>query len=169
MTSHATTSQSHAVTSRELYSAVYGTVLASALLAALQRDGDQYTPYYDAVWVLVTATTAALAHGYANHMATHRKETPGHRWQGLLRHLWEEWPLVAAALPTVALLLASGAFGWPEGPSTLVGLGVDAAMLFGLGVLAARRSGYGRGGAVLVGAADLALGVLIASANAVIK
>src|SRR5438874_1545188 len=65
MTSHATPSQSHAVTSRELYSAVYGTVLASALLAALQRDGDQYTPYYDAVWVLVTATTAALAHGYA--------------------------------------------------------------------------------------------------------
>ncbi|WP_245689676.1 hypothetical protein [Streptomyces chattanoogensis] len=154
---------------RALFSAVYGTLLASALLAALQRAGEMYTPYYDAMWVLVTAVMAALAHGYAHHMSAHREESAGHRWRILARRLWAEWPLVAACVPTVMLLLAAGVSGWPEESSTLAGLSLNAALLFGLGALSARRSGYGWHSAVLIGSADLALGVAIAVANAVIK
>ncbi|MEU9303531.1 hypothetical protein [Streptomyces sp. NPDC048269] len=35
-----------------MFGGVYGTVLASGLLAAL--TGGEYTPYYDASWVLFT-------------------------------------------------------------------------------------------------------------------
>ncbi|WP_282791135.1 hypothetical protein [Streptomyces sp. CC224B] len=148
---------------------VYGTVLASALLAALHSEGAPYTPLYDAAWVLVTAGTAALAHGYAHHMATHRPGRAAHRWLHLAWTLADEWPVVIACWPTVALLVAAGCAGWPEGPVTYAGLSLNAALLLGWGTFAALRAGYRRHAAVLVGLADMAIGVLIAVANAVIK
>lgn len=62
-----------------MFGGVYGTVLASGLLAALDQKGGEYTPFYDASWVLVTAATAGLAHGYSHHMSTHRVGSAGHR------------------------------------------------------------------------------------------
>ncbi|GHC66187.1 hypothetical protein [Streptomyces flavofungini] len=148
---------------------VYGTVLASALLAALQSEGTPYTPYYDAAWVMVTAGTAALAHGYAHHMASHRPGSGLHRWRQLGWALADEWPVVVACWPTVALLVTAGAMGWPEKNVTCAGLMLNAALLFGWGTFAALRVGYRRGAAVLIGVADAAIGVVIAVANAVIK
>ncbi|MFD9886892.1 hypothetical protein ACFWZT_36150 [Streptomyces alboflavus] len=148
---------------------VYGTVLASALLAALQSEGTPYTPYYDAAWVMVTAGTAALAHGYAHHMATHRPGSGLHRWRQLAWALADEWPVVIACWPTVALLVTAGVMGWAEENVTCAGLMLNAALLFGWGTFAALRVGYRRGAAVLVGGADAAIGVGIAVANAVIK
>ncbi|MEU3543930.1 hypothetical protein ACFYWU_39495 [Streptomyces chrestomyceticus] len=155
--------------SNMLFGGVYGTVLASALLAALQSEGTPFTPVYDALWVLVTAATAALAHGYAHHMSTHRGNSAGHRWYALGHRLIDEWPLVVASLPTVVLLLAAGGWGWPEGPTTAAGLALNATLLFGWGTAAALRMGYRRRGAALIGVADAALGLLIAVANALIK
>ncbi|RSO21768.1 hypothetical protein DMH15_34405 [Streptomyces sp. WAC 06725] len=152
-----------------LFGGVYGTVLSSALLAALQSEGAPFTPVYDALWVLVTAVTAALAHGYAHHMATHRGHSAGHRWYALGHRLIDEWPLVVASLPTVVLLLAAGNWNWPEGPTTAAGLTLNATLLFAWGMAAALRMGYRRRGAVLIGAADAALGLVIAVANALIK
>lgn len=60
-----------------MFGGVYGTVLASALLAALDQKGGEVTPFYDASWVLVTAATGALAHGYSHHMSTHQTGSPG--------------------------------------------------------------------------------------------
>lgn len=155
--------------SSALFGGVYGTVLASALLAALQNDHAPFTPVYDAMWVLVTAVTAALAHGYAHHMSTRPAGSAGHRWGALAHRLIDEWPLVVASLPTVALLLVAGAAGWAPSPVAVSGLALNATLLFGWGVVAALRMGYRRRGAVLIGMADCTLGLLIAVANAMIK
>ncbi|WP_432096936.1 hypothetical protein [Streptomyces sp. bgisy100] len=159
----------HVETSDSLFGGVYGLVLASALLSALQAEGASYTPVYDALWVLVTAISSALAHGYARHMSTYRPGTAGHRWLMLLRTLLREWPLVTAALPTVLLLCVAELAHWSEEPATAAGLGVNTVLLFGLGMFAALRMGYKQGGAILIGLADAAVGLLIAIANAIIK
>ncbi|MGW0902064.1 hypothetical protein [Streptomyces sp. NPDC002853] len=148
---------------------VYGTILASALVAALHSEQQTYTPYYDAAWIMVTAGTAALAHGYAHHMSTHRPGTGLHRWRQLGRELMDEWPVVVACWPTVALLLLAGTFGWSEPPVTCAALLLNAALLLCWGTFAALRAGYRRRSAVLLGVADAAIGLLIAAANAVIK
>ncbi|MER7174612.1 hypothetical protein [Streptomyces mesophilus] len=152
-----------------MFGGVYGTVLASALLAALQSGGSPYTPYSDAAWVMVTATTAALAHGYAHHMSTHTEGSGSHRWRQLARTLADEWPVVVACLPTVALLVAAGATGRPEATVTAVGLALNAGLLFAWGTFAAVRVGYRRRSALAIGGADATIGLLIAGANALIK
>ncbi|MFG2296612.1 hypothetical protein [Streptomyces sp. NPDC048603] len=152
-----------------LFGGVYGTVLASGLLAALQRKGDEYTPFYDASWVLVTAITAALAHGYAHHMSSHRRGSAGHRWHLLMVTLLREWPMVAATLPSVLLLVLAGVTGWAESDTTAVGLGLNTALLFGWGSLIALRRGYRLLSALAIGAADATIGVAIIVANALIK
>ncbi|MEU6933532.1 hypothetical protein [Streptomyces sp. NPDC046385] len=152
-----------------MFGGIYGTVLASALLAALQSEGELFTPVYDALWILVTAIAAGLVHGYAHHMATHHTGSASVRWRRLLTALGEEWPLVVAVLPTVVLLLLAGAAHWDEGPVTTVGLTLNTLLLGAWGTFAALKSGYRRRSAVLVGLADASIGLAIAVANALIK
>ncbi len=151
-----------------MFGGVYGTVLASALLAALDQKGEEYTPFYDASWVLVTAATAGLAHGYSHHMASHHGSAR-HRWLLLAQALRNEWPVIAAALPTVLLLIVAGLVGWDSYGVTAVGLGVNTALLYAWGSLVALRVGYRLGSALLIGMADAAIGLAIIVANAVIK
>ncbi|MFE9258968.1 hypothetical protein [Streptomyces sp. NPDC006879] len=152
-----------------MFGGIYGTVLASALLAALQNEGERFTPEYDAAWILVTAVASGLVHGYAHHMSTHHTGSASVRWRRLGRALAEEWPLVVACTPTVALLLIAGVNEWSQGSVTTFGLIMNALLLGTWGTLAALKSGYRRGSAVLVGAADAAIGLAIAIANALIK
>lgn len=154
-----------------MFGGVYGTVLASGLLAALDQEGGDYTPFYDASWVLVTAATAGLAHGYSHHMATHQqgRGSAGHRWRLLLRALWNEWPMIAATLPTVLLLVLAGLTGWDSYGVTAVGLGLNTALLFAWGSFVAIRVGYRLRSALLIGLADATIGLAIIVANALIK
>ncbi|MFJ7207449.1 hypothetical protein ACIQWR_28410 [Streptomyces sp. NPDC098789] len=152
-----------------MFGGVYGTVLASGLLAALDQKGGESTPYYDASWVLVTAATAALAHGYSHHMTTHRDGSAGHRWRLLARAMVNEWPMIAATLPTVVLLLLADAIGWDSHGVTAVGLGLNTALLFAWGAVVAIRVGYRLSSALLIGAADATIGLVIIVANALIK
>ncbi|MEV7520765.1 hypothetical protein [Streptomyces sp. NPDC091371] len=151
-----------------MFGGVYGTVLASGLLAALDQKGGDYTPFYDASWVLVTAAAAGLAHGYSHHMTTHQRGSAAHRWHLLVRALWNEWPMIAATLPTVLLLVVSGLAGWDSGV-TAVGLGLNTALLFAWGSFVALRVGYRIGSALLIGLADATIGLAIIVANALIK
>ncbi|WP_371652349.1 MULTISPECIES: hypothetical protein [unclassified Streptomyces] len=152
-----------------LFGGVYGTVLSSALLAALHSEGTPYTPYYNAAWILVTAGTAALAHAYAHHMSSHRQNGGSQRWRRLAVTLADEWPVIIACMPTVLLLVVSGLAGWAESDVTTAGLLLNTALLFGWGTFAALREGYRRRSAAFIGGADAAIGLLIAGANAVIK
>ncbi|MFJ6539822.1 hypothetical protein ACIQMP_04180 [Streptomyces sp. NPDC091385] len=150
-----------------LFGGVYGAVLASSLVAALTQHGhtSAASRRYDALWVLVTAFASALAHGYAHYIA---ERGPRRRWS-TLRALADEWPLVAAVLPTVFLLAGAGWGWWPatevEEPAFLLNI----AILFTLGVVTARGSRRGWLVSLLIGLVDALLGVIVVVANALIK
>ncbi|MEU0290179.1 hypothetical protein [Streptomyces sp. NPDC006147] len=151
-----------------LLSGVYGLVLASALAAALDSPDEQTTPGSDALWVLLTALAAAAAHGYA-HVLSHRMTAePGGLTAGL-RAMIAEWPVVAAALPTVILLLFAVPDWWSEADAVDVALVLNTLILAGWGVWTARHAGRRWPASLRAGLGDMVIGLVIIGANAVIK
>ncbi|MFI5468756.1 hypothetical protein ACIA6D_00855 [Streptomyces cacaoi] len=150
-----------------LFGGVYGAVLASSMVAALSQYGhtSQDSRRYDAAWLLVTAFASALAHGYAHYIA----ERGPHRRGDALRTLVEEWPLVAAVLPTVLILAGAGWGWWPASGVEYAAFTLNIALLFALGLVTARWSRRPWAVAVLIGAVDALLGVIVVVANALIK
>lgn len=150
-----------------LFGGVYGAVLASLMVAALSQYGRTSAAYrrYDAVWLLVTALASALAHGYAHYIA---ERTPHRRWD-VVRTLRHEWPLVVASLPTVFLLAGAGWGWWPPNGVQYPVFALNIVILFGLGLITARWSARSWPMAVLMGAGDALLGVIVVVANALIK
>lgn len=100
---------------RLLFGGIYGTILASALAAALDNDNGSPDPGYDALWVLLTSLASAAAHGYA-HAIAHRKADGVPVTSSTVRSVLTEWPLAAAVLPTVAALLGAHAGWWGRNP-----------------------------------------------------
>ena len=98
----------------------------------------------------------------------HSERAPHRRWDAL-RALADEWPLVTAVLPTVAILAGAGWGWWPadgvEDPAFTLNIG----LLFGLGLATARWSGRSWAVALRTGLVDALLGVVVVVANAVIK
>ncbi|MGP4005066.1 hypothetical protein [Streptomyces sp. 4N124] len=154
-----------------LFGGVYGSVLACAMVAALTQYGhaSRASRRYDALWLVVTALASALAHGYAHIIA---ERGPDRGWAALrsvLRTLLDEWPLVAAVLPTVFILAGAGWGWWPPNGVEYPAFILNVTLLFTLGLVTARWSGRGWGSALLIGAADATLGLVVVVANAVIK
>ncbi|CAM5558611.1 hypothetical protein [Streptomyces aurantiogriseus] len=150
-----------------LFGGVYGAVLASAMVAALTEYGhtSQDSRRYDAAWLLVTALASALAHGYAHFVA----ERGPRRRSDVLRVLTDEWPLVAAVLPSVVILAGAGWGWWPADRVEYPAFTLNIALLFALGLVTARWSRRPWPVAVLIGAGDALLGVVVVVANAIIK
>ena len=150
-----------------LFGGVYGSVLACSMVAALTQYGhtSRDSRRYDAAWLLVTALASALAHGYAHYIA---ERTP-HRRGDALRTLAEEWPLVAAVVPTVVLLAGAGWGWWPANGVEYAAFALNITLLFTLGLVTARWSHRRWLTAVTIGAVDAMLGVVVVVANAVIK
>lgn len=160
-------SHSHEARENILFGGVYGAVLACSMVAALTQYGhtDRASRRYDALWLLVTAGASALAHGYAHYIA---ERAPHRRWDAL-RTLRDEWPLVAAAVPTVLLLAGAGWGWWPANGVEYAAFVLNIALLFGLGLVTARWSARSWAVAVAIGAVDALLGVVVVVANALIK
>lgn len=151
---------------RVLFGGVYGTVLASSLASALDHDTSQPpNAGYDALWILVAALAAAAAHGYA-HAVAHWTAEGKRATVETVRSVLSEWPLVAAAVPTLAGLAGAWAGWWSEAGAISVVLLVNTAALFGWGLWAARTAGQGWPAACRVGGVDVLLGLFIVSANA---
>ncbi len=77
--------------------------------------------------------------------------------------------MVAAAAPTVVLLLFAVPPLWREETAVDTALVLNALLLTGWGVWTAWSAGRGRGACLRAGAADLVIGLVIILANAVIK
>jgi hypothetical protein len=153
--------------SNTLYGGVYGTVITSALLAALDRT---YSPIYEAEWIVVTVVIAAVTRGYAKHISTHRAGgTPHTFWQDLGGDVLSGIPIVVTCLPTLIVLLIAGMTGWAGEAYTTTALAVNAVLLLGWGFAAARIGGYGWRGAVLISGAHAVLGLLVIFVNVLIK
>ncbi|MFI0790423.1 hypothetical protein ACH4Q6_33070 [Streptomyces lydicus] len=153
---------------RLLFGAVYGSVLASALAAALGHDGHPTDPGYDAVWVALTAAASAGSHGYA-HAIAHRADDGTAVTVSAVRSMLTEWPLLVAALPTVAALSGAYLHWWSEDGAVDVALLINLAVLFGCGVWAARVAGRTWPASCRVGGVDAMLGLFIVFANVVVK
>ncbi|MGJ5828167.1 hypothetical protein [Streptomyces ossamyceticus] len=158
----------HRPLEQSLFNGIYGLVLASALVAALDPAGEEADPGPDALWVVLTALASAAAHGYA-HVIAQRASVDGAVTTSRLRLVLHEWPLVAAVLPTVALLLGAAAGWWAESVAVDVALLFNTVALFGWGVVAARTAGYRWPSACRAGAMDMLIGLAIILANALIK
>ncbi|MFK4100542.1 hypothetical protein ACI2L1_10780 [Streptomyces sp. NPDC019531] len=150
-----------------LFGGVYGSVLASSMVAALTQHGhtSRESRRYDAAWLLVTALASALAHGYAHYIA---ERAPHRRWD-VLHTLADEWPLVAAVLPTAAILAGAGWGWWPANGVEYPAFALNIGLLFTLGLVTARWSRRSWLAAVTIGVVDAMLGVVVVVANAVIK
>lgn len=149
---------------RLLFGGVYGTVLASALAAALDHDTGSPNAGYDALWILVASLTAAMAHGYA-HAIAHRTAGEEKVTAETVRSVLTEWPLVVAVVPTVAALLGASAGWWSEEGGIDTALALNILALFGWGLWAAREAGQNWATACRVGGVDVLLGLLIVGAN----
>jgi hypothetical protein len=148
-----------------LFGGIYGLVLASALAAALDSADEAADPGADALWLLLTALASAAAHGYAHVIARRAASVSG---GGSVRSLTAEWPLIAAALPTVLLLLTALAGWWAEASAVNAALLVNTLGLCVWGTWAARRAGYKWPAACRVGGLDMVIGLVIILANALI-
>ncbi|MDA5140078.1 hypothetical protein PEM37_01090 [Streptomyces sp. AD681] len=151
-----------------LFQGIYGLVLASALVAALDVPGEEANPGQDALWVLLTALTSGAAHGYA-HVIARRATGDGTARPSRLRAAAAEWPLVAAVLPTVAMLLAAKAGWWAEDTAADTALVLNTVLLFALGTSAARAAGLGRLSSCRAGLLDMLIGLVIIVADALIE
>ncbi|MFE9294754.1 hypothetical protein [Streptomyces niveus] len=158
----------HRPPEQALFSGIYGLVLASALVAALDSTGGKADPGPDTLWVLLTALAAGAAHGYA-HVIAQRASVDGAVTVSRLRLVLAEWPLVAAALPAVAILLAAVAGWWAEATAVDAALLFNTVALFGAGAWAARAAGHGWPSSCRAGALDMLIGLVIIAANALIK
>lgn len=150
-----------------LFGGVYGAVLATSLVAALNRGGARTDGLYDAQWILAAAFASAMAHGYAHVIA--KRGSDSRSAVDVARVLADEWPLIAATLPTVVLLVGAGLGWWGSSRIEYVAFGVNIALLFGIGLFASRRAGRRWHTAAATGGADALLGLAVVGANAVIK
>ncbi|MET9346532.1 hypothetical protein [Streptomyces termitum] len=151
------------------FGGVYGTVLASSLVAALTSHpaDPAHGFHHSAVWLVAAALAAAPAHGYAHFISYGM--TGAHAPRDLARHLLDEWPLLLAVVPSVVLLLGADTGLWPARHLEYVILGTNILLLFGWGAAAGRAGGRDWPGAALVGTGDALLGVAVIVANALIK
>ncbi|MFE1174018.1 hypothetical protein [Streptomyces sp. NPDC058773] len=152
---------------RLLFGGVYGSVLASALVAALGHEGRPPDPGYDALWVALTAVASAAAHGYA-HSIAHRTSGDRKVTVSAVRSVLMEWPLVASMAPTMFALFGAYAEWWGEDGAVEVALTINMVALFGWGVWAARVAGRRWAGSFRAGGVDVLIGLLIVIANMVI-
>lgn len=158
----------HRLPEQSLFSGIYGLVLASALAAALDATGEKADPGPDALWVLFTALASGAAHGYA-HVIAQRASVDEAVTVSRVRLVLAEWPLVAAVLPTVVLLLGSVAGWWAESAAVDVALLFNTVALFCWGAWAARIAGHGWPSSCRAGGMDMLIGLVIIVANALIK
>ncbi|WP_111510754.1 hypothetical protein [Mycobacterium kyogaense] len=153
-----------------------GTVFASATLAAIPTG---QSAGYSAAWVAASVGIAAVTRSYGLHVSAHQVSATTGFWKDLRSFMMAGVPMVLASVPTLLVLWAAHLTGWRDDVVnadgslsigyTSTALLVNAALLFGWGVVAGRISGYSRWGACVVGLGNTALGVAVILINLAIK
>ena len=139
---------------------IYATITMIAVVVALAEDNDIKCP--DAVWTtLGTALGVWLATLVADQQAYRVVHHRAARGDALRVMLYTSAPLLLSAAGPLAFT-AIAALGWLHLPvALLISVGVDLAGLFAWGLLGGLRLGGGPIPAVLAGAADLVVGIVI--------
>jgi hypothetical protein len=127
----------HATAARRRAAGIYGTIVASAVLAA---GGGHLRTVPLAVTVLVTLLVYWAAEGYAELIAEqiHAGRLP--RWVRLRASLAAIWPMVSASYVPLLALLVARVLGATTKTAATVALGVAIAVLLVHGWVAGRAS-----------------------------
>jgi hypothetical protein len=146
--------------SANLAGAIFGTIIATAVVAGLDEDNGVSAGGALAI-LLATGATFWAAHVYANLLA---ERIQGHRptkRDDLRRVMSREWPLLQSTFP-LAVPLALGGIGMlnEEAAFSLATfVGVIALVSWGVGL--AHHEGYGVAGVVGAGIVNAAVGLFI--------
>jgi hypothetical protein len=150
-----------------LAGAIYGTILATAVVATLSEDSS-IGPWDLLAGVVSTTVVFWLAHAYANLIAA-RVLGPGNlSWPDARAALVHEWPMMQAALPSIVFLLlaAAGAYDRTTGVTLAIAAGIGA--LFGWGAAIARRNRLGWPAMLAGGVANASFGLVLVALKAII-
>jgi hypothetical protein len=153
--------------SEGLATAIYGTILSTALISAYSEDPNS-NPAQIALAVLVAALVFWLAHAYSDVLA---QGLIAERGEGLARiraELAREWPLVTgAALPILPLLLAPlGLLSDDNAESVAIASGV--VLLAAVGMAIAARRGSGVIGIAFSAGASAVFGIVVVTLKALV-
>jgi hypothetical protein len=141
-----------------LASAIYGTILSTALIAAYSEDPGS-EPLEIAGAVFVTSLVFWVAHAYSGILA--RGAEPG-SWLARVRaEFARQWPLVSGSLPPILPLLLGplGVLSDENAESFAIGTGVI--LLMGWGTAIAWRRGSGPIGIALSAGASALFGFVV--------
>jgi len=150
-----------------LNAALTGVTMASVLVAALEHQVMPPDPVEDIIWILILLGCTSLIRTYAG-LVSARASYAATASQ-IRRILGNEWALVTAGVPAVAVLLAAIAAHWPIKAAVQAVMLLNVVLLFGLGMVGAMRTSYRPATAVAVGLADALLGVLVIVLNTTVR
>ncbi len=140
--------------------AIYGTIVATAVVEGLSEDPEASSRDI-ALGTIGTTVVFWLAHVYANVLGQRAELRRAPSWSESWTVARNEWPMVESGVIVAVpcLLAAVGVLSRSAGVNLAIFLGI--AILFGCGLLLARREGLRWGGALLAAAISGALGLVI--------
>jgi hypothetical protein len=151
--------------SQGLASAIYGTILATALIAAYSEDAGS-DPLQVAVAVVSTAVVFWLAHAYAGVLA--RGAQPGRVLARAGTELAQEWPLVLGSLPPVLPLLLGPLGLLSDYHAETAAIVAGVAVLAGWGMTIAWRRGRSLLGIALGAGSSAFFGLVVIGLKALV-
>lgn len=139
--------------------AVYGSILASAVVASLDV-GDVAAP---AMTVSLAGTMVVfwLSHVWADAVADRMRERRRYDWRGLRAAATWHWPMLEAALGPLAALALADLGVWQRATAVTVALAIGVVQLVGWGIVVGRRTFDSWPAALLSGAVDGLLGLAL--------
>jgi hypothetical protein len=151
----------------KLSGAIYGTITAGALLAA---EFSRRESYAKTIFALVLALVLYwLAHAYAANADRRIREQKQLTWKGFAGDLLRELPILGGASVPLLAILIFGVAGASLGTAISAALWTAAAVIAGIELTAAIRSGV-RGRALVIHAAiGIVLGLLVPAINVVLQ
>ena len=152
-------------TAQDLASAIYGTVLSTALIAAYSEDPGS-DPLQIAVASATTAVVFWLAHAYSGFVARGMHSAGG--VAGAREELARQWPLVLGGIPpTLPLFLGSlGILSGYHAEEVAIATGIAVLGAWGMGIAWSR--GRGLLGVLSGAAASVVFGLVIVSLKALV-
>lgn len=150
-----------------LASAIYGTILSTALIAAYSEDPGS-DPLQVAVAVTVAAAVFWIAHAYADMLARGLVGTGGAGFAQARAELAREWPLVLGALPPVLPLLLAPLGLLSDDSAETVAIATGVALLAAWGVAIALRRGRGLIGIAYSAGASAFFGIVVVGLKALV-
>ncbi len=150
-----------------LASAIYGTILSTALIAVYSEDPGN-DPLQVAVAVAVAAAVFWIAHAYADVLARGLVGTGGAGFSQARSELAREWPLVLGSLPPILPLLLAPLGLLSDDSAETVAIATGVALLAAWGVAIAVRRGSGLVGIAYSAGASASFGLVVVALKALV-